>query len=576
MTDIILEQQTVQLEDLKYFWTSSGLPCFYADRTDIEDIVEGLGFKIYYLICNVAEDKPTTTTTIIGSSTAKVTAPSQTIQTNFTTQIVKVVNNIIGRSISVVNDDISDLASVRESASYTMPPIPKVIVDKLDQFFRLVDAQHGTESIVLLTFDPSKEDSSSWGILVPEQTNTAVHCNYNPDSVVEEKPENILIVGSVHSHPGMAAYASGTDHSDQADFDGLHITYGWQKNVNNGSTQYHIEMQMSGSSWTLQPGDVFQDFEINKEPDPDVVEWSNKVKKVHPPLHTQAGVTNTVFPQTAQSPVTHPITDITEVGTLKQYKPKINSDKEYIIAAEINPSAKDIICPNCHTPLRSYEISTGYCDVCDIPLVNENDSIDQIFEHLRWYLQCRFVKTDVVAYIWTTNSDSTSEFLMNVGTIRFKNSLEVEFVKDYSSPVMVTKNDKDQITLSNNSSGSHIHYWDCVEEQSAELSEFDRDLTVCCSTKIDLNDCQCPIPVFVNDIDSFELAHSNEDIYNEHSKCFECRWFSGPNCADYVEAVVNFATSGLKLISPITECNHFEPYKSLDDYLKQKMENYYE
>jgi hypothetical protein len=145
--------------------------------------------------------------------------------------VVKVVNNIIGRSVSQVEDEIADLAAVRETAEYTLPGIPLEIVNRLDDFFRLVDAQHGTEAIVMLTFDPTKSDSSGWGVLVPEQTNTSVHCNYNPDSIVAEKPDHVMIVGSVHSHPGMAAYASGTDHADQADFDGIHITYGWQKSV---------------------------------------------------------------------------------------------------------------------------------------------------------------------------------------------------------------------------------------------------------------------------------------------------------------------------------------------------------
>jgi len=42
MTDVA-EVQPVKLEDLNYFWTTSGLPCFYADRENIEDIVESLG-----------------------------------------------------------------------------------------------------------------------------------------------------------------------------------------------------------------------------------------------------------------------------------------------------------------------------------------------------------------------------------------------------------------------------------------------------------------------------------------------------------------------------------------------------
>jgi hypothetical protein len=275
------QKPKITLDDLTYFWAKDGLPVFFADRDNIEDCIEDLGFSIYYLLCNIAEDKNLPAPKPAGYTTYSTTNTfgATTVQTTATTGLVKIVNNIVGRSVSEVKDEITSHTYIRETAEYNLPAIPFEMITRLDEFFRLVDAQHGTESIVLLTFDPSKTDSSGWGILVPEQTNTSVHCNYNPDSIVAEKPENVLIVGSVHSHPGMAAYASGTDHADQADFDGLHITFGWQKTVNNNATQYYIEMQMGGSSWTLKPDDVFENFTVQKDPDPTVVEWSTKVKK---------------------------------------------------------------------------------------------------------------------------------------------------------------------------------------------------------------------------------------------------------------------------------------------------------
>ena len=246
----------VKLEDLNYFWTKSGVPCFMANRDNIEEEIEFLGFNIYYLICNVAVDRKVESNVYDKGITTK----NVSYVTDLSTKIVKVVNNFVGRTVAeIVDEDLFDFDVTRETAEYSLPPIPRVIIDKLDEFFRLVHVQHGTESIVLLTFDPQYEGTSQgWGVLVPDQVNTSVHCKYDADSIVDQKPEDVLIVGSVHSHPEMAAYASGTDHADQADFDGIHITYGWQKSINNGATQYHIEMQMAGHAYTLKPEDVFE------------------------------------------------------------------------------------------------------------------------------------------------------------------------------------------------------------------------------------------------------------------------------------------------------------------------------
>lgn len=216
------------LDDVNHFWAEDGLPVFFGDREDIFDIAESIGFQIYYVLSNKII-KP-------GTTSNKNTNNNNKNKTNFagvmapptpdkkTMCSYKVCNNFVGRTVQEVPFTFSDeYIEVKPSAHYSMPLIPTVIVDKLDQFFRLVDDQHGTESIVMLTYDMDKEGPEGWGVLVPDQENTATHCNYDPHSIAEMKPDNIMIVGSVHSHPGMSAYASGTDHADQADFDGIHI-----------------------------------------------------------------------------------------------------------------------------------------------------------------------------------------------------------------------------------------------------------------------------------------------------------------------------------------------------------------
>lgn len=553
MTDTV-EMQPLKLEDLNYFWTKSNLPCFYADRDNIEDLIESLGFSIYYLICNIAEDKKNTNS-----------ATTTQYSTELVTGIVKVVNNIIGRSVSVVSDDISELSSIREAGLYHMPAIPKIIVDKLDEFFRLVDAQHGTESIVLLTFDPSKNDSSGWGVLVPDQTNTSVHCNYNPDSIVEEKPDNVLIVGSVHSHPGMAAYASGTDHSDQADFDGLHITYGWQKTVNNNATQYHIEMQMGGVSWTLKPEDVFESFIIQKDPDPDVIEWSNKVKKAFPPLHQQAGVyTPTQVNQPAPYHPAPQTTHITGPGTLKKINLNIKTTGNYIVVAEIDYALYNASCPNCDSITTDLDMQLGYCHSCDIPIASSGDTVDEIMVQVKWFLNCRYLSQNVTVYLWSKDSDSQEEMVMNIGTIKFINNVDAEFT--YTS-------DSDK---SSNKTilGYSKHSYDDSVIDDLDLESFDPDITICCGKNILKENCSCKFPVLYEDTIEFEEAHQQKDIYEWTSKCLECRFYSGPGCKDYVDAVINYKTNQKMLETTIRECDSFQSYREIDSYTGSTYKEY--
>lgn len=551
-------EQKVTLEDLNYFWASDGLPIFYADRDNIEDIVEDLGFSIYYLICNIAVDKKVETKTFTsGSNVITSTSNSQTSYTNSqptyitekNTSIVKVVNNIIGRAVSEIKTDIADLAPVRETAEYNLPGIPLEIVNRLDDFFRLVDAQHGTEAIVLLTFDPSKKDSSGWGVLVPEQNNTSVHCNYNPDSIVEEKPEDVLIVGSVHSHPGMAAYASGTDHADQADFDGIHITYGWQKSVNGGATQYYIEMQMSGNSWTLKPEDVFEGYVATRSPDSLVVEWSTKVKKALPPTGGSGFLAQsnpqTRYPNSQQTLSQQVTLGSTQVGTTKSFArkvPKLSDTDPYIILAELDPNSKDLCCPSCDYDMADYDLISGSCPVCDIPVVSMTDSFRDVMVKAEKYMNDRYITGKRTVYLWTIDKLTLEEQVMKLSDSTLDPKPSAVIVDDYA-PYAATDDDDDDIVADG----------------------FDPDLTICCFDTP--ANCMCPKMVLYDDVTDFDLDHRNMDIYSENSECHLCVYYYTASCPSYYDSIMDYTTKGEMLMSPIEQCLKFEKYEDTISHL---------
>jgi hypothetical protein len=411
-------ESQLTLDDLSVVWNEEdGLPIFTSDKDNICDIVENLGFQIYYLVGNNVEVKKESLK--VTENNKLVTKTVDVEHRNL--QVFKVVNNFVGRCIAKADIQLPGLNDVATLAHYNMPLIPHVIVDKLDQFFRLVDAQHGTESIVMLTYDITKEGPEGWGILVPDQENTAAHCNYDPHSIAEVKPDNVMIVGSVHSHPHMAAYASGTDHADQADFDGIHITYGWQKSVNNGATQYHIEMQMAGTAYTLRPEDVFENFVIQKEPDPEVVEWSSKVKK-ELPLHSMGGYpTNpkTSHQLSPQSRTAHTAGNSVRprwIDYLAQDKSfdALGLPQDYIIFQEIPSYATTgSSCEICGTYLDHFNIHDNICDVCDVPLFVKETDKTKIAEELFYYCYQYNISNHLPVYMLGVNEDKTL-FVMRV------------------------------------------------------------------------------------------------------------------------------------------------------------------
>jgi len=572
------------MDQLNHFWMPSGVPCFIADRSDICDVVEGMGFQIYYLLANdIKETKPTPNAALqtksygYGATTYTYNSPANPPEPIITknTKLFKVVNNFVGRSISISDDQLPDnFLSVKESCEYTMPPIPNVIIEKLDQFFRLVYSQHGTESIVILTYNMNATGPEGWGVLVPDQTNTPAHCKYDADSIAELKPEDVMIVGSVHSHPEMSAYASGTDHADQADFDGLHITYGWQKSQNNGATQYHLELQMSGQNYILKPEDVFEDITLLKDPDPDVIEWSGKVKKAYPPSTT--GVPSQIITQ--QYPPTHQDTPL--VGEFKSspYKKtiaaqesidKLNLPSNSIVIVEIQLDADEkSSCPSCDYEIDIQDLNSGACTVCDIPLVLNTDSINDMCRKINDYISRRKIDHNSLIYLWGYDEKDTRDFIINI-------TEEYEF--------HASKNTSSYLDLGNSNivpfKPSHWDYWRDDVDDDDYLFDNLQPKTACCHVKMERAyiDCQCPVMLFNEDLVDFDakLSQSELDIYSYDGACFNCSYYHTTDCPAFYNLVSDFVTDKSKFVlddsnTKITECSKFKFDLYEDETLKNQ------
>jgi len=567
---------TVTLDDLKHFWMPSGVPCFLADRENICDIVEDMGFQIYYIISNnKIETKTTQTNSPATANTYGYGATSfnSNTQTTFKierkTQLFKVVNNFVGRVVSISTDELpKEFIDIEEECTYTMPLIPLDIVRKLDEFFRLVHSQHGTESIVILTYDTTKTGSAGWGVLVPEQTNTAAHCKYDADSIAAIKPDNVIIVGSVHSHPEMAAYASGTDHEDQADFDGVHITYGWQKHVNNGATQYYAELQMAGKNYKLDMEDVFETITLEKDPDPEVVEWSTKVKKAFPPY--QGGLSprsweTTQTPTSTQTPQyglrTGKVAGGSKYGTrniaLYNTKHKEATDSfgipaNSVIATEIDFDEHGRAhCFICEYPIGIADVTAGFCDICETPLIHPEDHMSTIVEKIETYLVINNLPYTHPSYLYFVKDNQKPEIM--------KMNNEILFYTKNSTVHKPT----DEETLSNLQDSKYDY---------AHIPEIDQHFPtgymVCCGVREEDrdHDCTCAVKISTDDVLDFDDYLSNNiDLYAPRSSCHDCTFFYSVKCPAYREILTEYVRSKsnfnlLLYANSVTGCSNFENY----------------
>lgn len=78
-----------------------------------------------------------------------------------------------------------------------------------------------TEVMATLYFSPKEND---WIMYVPEQQSSAASISYDAENY--EPPATYNFLGTIHTHPEMGAFWSGTDKKDQCGKDGIHIVVG--------------------------------------------------------------------------------------------------------------------------------------------------------------------------------------------------------------------------------------------------------------------------------------------------------------------------------------------------------------
>lgn len=144
---------------------------------------------------------------------------------------------------------------------------PKVPASEFVKVLGTAAAFPRTETGYNLFYSPK---ATQWRITCPAQSGTDVNVQFGTG----ETPPGFLKVGTIHTHPEMGAFWSGTDLADQRRQLGLHVVLG----LKGGRMASALcSLFTRGAQVDLPLWDVFEEVDVSADYSP-VGEWEETVK----------------------------------------------------------------------------------------------------------------------------------------------------------------------------------------------------------------------------------------------------------------------------------------------------------
>jgi hypothetical protein len=173
-----------------------------------------------------------------------------------------------------------------ERCSIRYPKLSRAALEFTVGFFDLVYQLHGSEAVMLLLWDLRRKRYKLW---VPEQKPTVWESSSGYRSAMDvayevpvSMPPNHLLVGDIHSHADMGAYASHQDRHDEFYRDGVHLVIG---RVHEEPPQFHLEIAVDGQRFSVQFHHFLKGYRRRRRIVPQ--RWMDQVKvKVNRPWWT--------------------------------------------------------------------------------------------------------------------------------------------------------------------------------------------------------------------------------------------------------------------------------------------------
>jgi PRTRC genetic system protein A len=171
---------------------------------------------------------------------------------------------------------VRSLAAHAPAVSFRYPRVKTLLLETVIGFFHRVYQLHHSEAVVLLIWDMV---GARYRLLVPEQeagvwmyrdgTRSPEDVRYRTPVL----PPGQLLVGDLHSHGDMDAYASWTDQADERYRDGIHGVVG---RISREPPEFHLELAVDGHRFPLPFGQVFEGYGRRRAATPRT--WLDRVK----------------------------------------------------------------------------------------------------------------------------------------------------------------------------------------------------------------------------------------------------------------------------------------------------------
>jgi proteasome lid subunit RPN8/RPN11 len=183
---------------------------------------------------------------------------------------------------------VSDVPAPRPPRSLAMhspacvvgyPRLGVAALEYIVGFFDRVFALHQSESIVLLYWDTLRQ---RYRLRVPQQQATVWESysgRRSPLDVAYKPPLDVLphewLVGDIHCHGDIGAYASQKDREDERYQDGIHAIVG---RIDREPPEFHAEMSVDGTRFRLRFEHIFQGYGTRRRTVPQA--WLDQVSVV--------------------------------------------------------------------------------------------------------------------------------------------------------------------------------------------------------------------------------------------------------------------------------------------------------
>jgi len=114
--------------------------------------------------------------------------------------------------------------------------------------------EHGAESMTLFFYD---EDDKEWFLWSPPQETAGMTVKVTLGKEYDEQRKLLppLMFGSGHHHCTTSAFQSGTDHGDEIEKEGIHVTLG---NLDENILDIHARIIVRGVSYDIEPYEIIE------------------------------------------------------------------------------------------------------------------------------------------------------------------------------------------------------------------------------------------------------------------------------------------------------------------------------